>query len=395
MPDPLNSSSHPPERDITRGPSTAMSPITGPNAASTDAASPSTDENGAERDGPRTRSAKSGDPENLESFVALAYSRKGQRIGMKKKVAISIAQGSPPEDAVWHRIQELAKSDVLLAVPKQMLLAAIPNKGTTRAWLQVLEACLAALRANPASSELVPLLLTADGGSDKVDEILEQAAGFRFATITRPGSTKLLSKSQVAMLRANVTGIAALWMVAVRGAASHVVLRSLHEWVWSAETRRTNAVTDTWRRLLEVRDPTALGLACEAFVSAAEHARRDADSARASEAAALQRIGDLEATSAQLKAQLDHEKLANEDLRKAELQAALDADAALSHAKDDYERLRTRVLRRLTREVELLDEGMLAIKREPPKLHVMTDHGDRALTGLREEIKSLQKEAGL
>ncbi|KAA0212488.1 MAG: hypothetical protein DYG94_14570 [Leptolyngbya sp. PLA3] len=344
-------------------------------------------------DGPPPVRAKAEDPDNLQSFVALAYARKGQRIGMKKKVAVAIAQGPPPDDAVWARIQDLARHDVLLAVPKQMLLAAIPNKGTSRAWSQVLEACLAALRVHPASSELVPMLLSANGGG-RVDELLDQAAAFRFDTIPRPGSTKPLSASHTATLRANVTGTVALWMVAVWGVASPTVLRSLHERVWSTESRRASAMTEAWRRVLDVRDPSALGLACDAFVSEANHARRDADAARTSEAAALRRMADLEATITQLKAQLDQERSTNEDLRRAATQASRDAEAALSHARDDYERLRTRVLRRLTREVELLDEGMLAIKREPPKLHVMTDHGDRALSGLREEIKALQREAG-
>jgi chromosome segregation ATPase len=149
---------------------------------------------------------------------------------------------------------------------------------------------------------------------------------------------------------------------------------------------------DIWRRILDVRDPSALGLACDAFVSETDHARREANAARASEAAALKRASDLEVTLAQLRAQLDQEQNTIQDLRRAATQAARDAEAAQSHARDDYERLRTRVLRRLTREVELLDEGILAIKRDPPKLHVMADHGDRALSGLREEIKALQKE---
>lgn len=237
------------------------------------------------------------------------------------------------------------------------------------------------------------MLLSANGGG-RVDELLDQAAAFRFDTIPRPGSTKPLSASHTATLRANVTGTVALWMVAVWGVASPTVLRSLHERVWSTESRRASAMTEAWRRVLDVRDPSALGLACDAFVSEANHARRDADAARTSEAAALRRMADLEATITQLKAQLDQERSTNEDLRRAATQASRDAEAALSHARDDYERLRTRVLRRLTREVELLDEGMLAIKREPPKLHVMTDHGDRALSGLREEIKALQREAG-
>ncbi len=354
----------------------------------------SSDADASTQGGPPAVRAKAEDPENLQSFVALAYARKGQRIGMKKKVAIAIAQGPPPDDAIYARIQELARNDVLLAVPKQILLAAIPNKGTSRAWSRVLDACLAALRVHPASSELVPMLLSANGGSDKVDGLLDQATAFRFGTIRRPGSTKPLSASHAAMLRANVTGTVSLWMVAVWGVASQTVLRSLHERVWRTESRRASAVDEAWRRILDVHDPSALGLACDAYLSEAIHARQDADAARASEAAVQRRMVDLEATLAQLKAQLDQERSTNEDLRRATAQASRDAEAALSHARDDYERLRTRVLRRLIREVELLDEGMLAIKREPPKLHVMTDHGDRALSGLREEIKALQREAG-
>jgi hypothetical protein len=334
------------------------------------------------------------DPANLQSFVTLAYARKGKPIRMKKKVAIAIAQGPPPDDAVWACIQDLARNDVLLAVPKQMLLAAIPIKGISRTWSQVLEACTTALRVHPASSELVPMLDSANGGGDRVDDLLDQAASFRFATITRPGSSKPLSASQAAMLRANVTGIAALWLVAVRGIPSDIVVRSLHERVWSAECRRASTLADTWRRLLDVRDPTALGLACDAFVSEAHHARRDADAARRSETAVLGRMADLEAKIARLQGELDQERSTNEDLRRAAIQASRDAEAALSHARDDYERLRTRVLRRLTRGIELLDEGMLAIQEEPPKIHVMTDHGDRALSGFREEIKALQREAG-
>lgn len=365
-----------------------------PPAAVVRDADRSKDANASTQEGPPAVRAKAGDPENLQSFVTLAYAKKGKRIGMKKKVAIAIAQGPPPDDAAWARIQDLARNDVLLAVPKQILLAAIPNKGTSRAWARLLEACLAALRVHPASSELVPMLQSASGGSDKVDGLLDQATAFRFGTIHRPGSTKPLSVSDVAMLRANVTGTVALWMVAVWGVASQTVMRSLHERVWSTESLRASAMTEAWRRILDVRDPSALGLVCDAYVSEADHARRNADAARASEAAAQRRMADLEATLATLNAQLDQERSTNEGLRRAVVQASQDAEAALSHARDDYERLRTRVLRRLIREVELLDEGILAIKREPPKLHVMTEHGDRALSGLREEIKALQREAG-
>lgn len=77
----------------------------------------------------------------------------------------------------------------------------------------------------------------------------------------------------------------------------------------------------------------------------------------------------------------------------AALEEIRDHQTAVTHLRDDFERLRTRVLRRLSRELDLLDEGMGAIRREPPRLHVMLDHGERATSGLREEIKNLEREA--
>ena len=72
--------------------------------------------------------------------------------------------------------------------------------------------------------------------------------------------------------------------------------------------------------------------------------------------------------------------------------ADFDADTLLIHAKDDHERLRTSVLRRLIRGVELLHEGMLAIQHNPPKAHIMADHADRVINDLRGLIESMQSD---
>ena len=59
------------------------------------------------------------------------------------------------------------------------------------------------------------------------------------------------------------------------------------------------------------------------------------------------------------------------------------------HLSDDLEHLRSRLLRRLKAEVGLLDEGLHALRRDPPKIRVMEDHAERALEGLKKEIKEL------
>lgn len=67
-----------------------------------------------------------------------------------------------------------------------------------------------------------------------------------------------------------------------------------------------------------------------------------------------------------------------------------EAEIALAHAKDDHELIRTRVLRKLLLSVDLLNEGLLAIKRDQPKIHVMIDHSERVMDDLRKEIALLQ-----
>ena len=63
-----------------------------------------------------------------------------------------------------------------------------------------------------------------------------------------------------------------------------------------------------------------------------------------------------------------------------------------AHLRDDYEKLRGQVLHRLRQEVTLLEEGLYALKKEPPKIHVMVDHAERAIQGLRREIERIVRD---
>jgi hypothetical protein len=360
------------------------------------AASPNTDSHRSPTGAtvaPRTAAKRRPEEQHdLESFVALAYARMGKKIVMSKKTAIAIAQSEPPDEDLCGRLSELARKDILLAVPKQLLLSGLPYKAVPKAWSRVREVCGLALRLHPASSELASVLAAASQGGDGPDKVLEHISRLNCSSLAHPRDNKSLSRGQVRTLRTNLTDTAALWMTAVCGIDSQLVIRSLHEHIWGEESRRMKSLAEKWRRLLLVRDTGSLGLACDAFVLAAEQLRGDAESARTGETAALRRAADAESHLTQLTAQLGLEQQANADLRKRLHEAARDHEVAISHHRDDFERLRSRVLRRLSREAELLDEGMLAIRRETPKLHVMIDHGDRALCGLREEIKALQLE---
>ena len=74
--------------------------------------------------------------------------------------------------------------------------------------------------------------------------------------------------------------------------------------------------------------------------------------------------------------QLQRERLEEEDQK--------------AYLRSDYEELRGRVLHRLRQEVTLLDEGLHALRKQPPKVHVMEDHAERAIDGLKKEIARIR-----
>jgi hypothetical protein len=64
-------------------------------------------------------------------------------------------------------------------------------------------------------------------------------------------------------------------------------------------------------------------------------------------------------------------------------------DNALIHALDSREQMRARLVRRLRADIELLDDGLTALDRDPPKIHVTQDHISRVLQSLRAELTLL------
>ena len=70
----------------------------------------------------------------------------------------------------------------------------------------------------------------------------------------------------------------------------------------------------------------------------------------------------------------------------------IERENEIAHLRDDYEQLRGRILGRLREEISLLNEGLHALRRVPPKVHVMVDHAERAIDGLKNELKQLRGE---
>jgi len=63
----------------------------------------------------------------------------------------------------------------------------------------------------------------------------------------------------------------------------------------------------------------------------------------------------------------------------------------VAHLLDDLETMRGTTLRRLTDDVALLREGLHALRRDQPKVHIMVDHAERVIDALTAHIKQLQR----
>ena len=64
----------------------------------------------------------------------------------------------------------------------------------------------------------------------------------------------------------------------------------------------------------------------------------------------------------------------------------------LSRLRDAYESLRGLTIRRLRQEISLLSDGLHALNQPTPKIHVMVDHAERAIDGLKSELARILRD---
>lgn len=368
-----------------------------PNRTATDAAptaSPSTDTPAAQPLPHSKHSSKKPQPiVSLEQFIEHAYSKKGKRFSLRKQDAIAIAEAPLPPDTFSDRLRMLGREDRLLSVPKEMLLAVLPRKGNAKAFRRILDMVTAALHAHPVSADVLSEHDESQTPTDIVSALLLRAGAVDLKSLDAHDDHKPLTSAQVLTLRNNLVMTLALWASATFGISQQSLVREMFECVWKRDASRETTDAHKWRRLIDAKAPVAAGVIASAFVRDADEQRRLYQEAQRREQRESARAQDLEAELAALNDRMVTVQRTIATLEQDIVANRAQADSRESHLRDEFERLRTRLLRRLTRELELLDEGILALRRDPPKVRVMEDHADRAASGLREEIKALTSEA--
>lgn len=359
-------------------PSTSASETTRPSASP-----PLAERKPATKKGPKF--------DDFEAFVRYAYSRKGQRVSLTKKDALHLAEAPMPEEAVFGAaLADLVQADRLLAVPAQFFLAGIAHRRILPFWRQVERTYCSILRQHAASAAVFDSLQAARAEGAPNWPVIEAVSDpFYIASLSSVAPDKNLKKSEASRLQGNVIFNVVLWLTQLAKADLRSVVQALHRYRWSSALATVPKELDRLRLLQKLTDDAAAGLVASAFVADAEEQRDAAKAAAAREAETAAALADAQHRADVLGRRVE-ELTARVRSLQGEIKHTVEQhDAALAHAADDHERMRSRLVRRIEDEVDLLQEGLSALRRDPPKTHVMEDHAERAISGLRSELRSL------
>lgn len=329
--------------------------------------------------------------ETLEQLIDHAYARKGQRVSLPRKSLVRIAQTPQMSESAETSLLDRARADIALTVTRQLLVVAESLDQFGRLQQELLRFIGASLRQHPVLASDRSLV----AGQCAIDapepsEAIAVVARHDLSTFDRVSQAGLKSKAQLKELRINLLHSLALWFFLRRRTPLHQLIGLLLAQLWSREAEAIKVEGVRLRRILEVRDSAALGIACLQFAQDAREQARVAEAAKRTERAAVEKTDELSAKLDTLQAELRKAKAEIVNLRAAEAEQTRLHEDELLHLRDALEHLRTRALRTLKTEIALLEEGLHAARLTPPKVHVTIDHAERAISALREEAKRLE-----
>lgn len=333
---------------------------------------------------------------NLEQFIAHAYGLKGRRVPLKPKVERQIAQDPRLSQEALDRLSELINKDKLFAVPRQLLLVARQ--------VETYPGLRGALR-DFVRERMLGHPLFSQSGLQAAIRNLEEAPppemGLKaLAQATKDclaeEQAKSLKDSEFDQLRTNAANCLAIWLTDARGLSVSAVIDMLYAALWAPGAKKLGTDTSKLEALTGVADFAGIGVACEGYrrqanerLVASEAAVREAESLREQVTTLRTELESAKAAIEAAQTALNH---ANTELKTQTEAIRKEADTKAAHLRDDLEQQRTRLLRRLDADVKMLEQGLQALTRDPPKVHIMVDHAERVTEALREEIKKLKGE---
>ena len=354
------------------------------------------EEIGIENDKPKQKTQKPKknlrpEIQSLAQFIEFAYSRKGQRISLPPKAEKALYKNYVIDPEMKSSLLKLAENDILLAVPRQLLLASRNILGYPQVKKELKDFIELVLKNHFIFSQNdLSAALNNLPDSPSPQQALIRVGKANMPTSEENPLTNHYKSTDQNALRANAAYCLAVWFFESKGFQIDQITQMLYTALWKPNSPESADDTTKLRTLTEIRELSGIGLACSVFKKETEkHLVIAAETIRNQEAL-NEKIRLLESEKNRIKHEQEEGVVKIRDLENELINERKAHALTRVHLGDDKEQLRARVLRRLKTEANLLEEGLHALRRNPPKIHVMDDHAERVLDGLYMEIKELE-----
>ena len=344
-------------------------------------------------EGPK-KTAKRAKRPPIGTFAELIQTTYGTKTGVKtlQKAGTKALLSAPTlNESERGELLELARTDKTLENTKQLMLLSVRSEAPKIA-NALREFAREVLKRHALFQQPAMAGLLANPQSMSMDT----AVGTLIATdvkLLTEHSENPLPKNQVDRCRTNAVRCLLLLLWATQGTSVERIQRCLQKYVWGPKARRYRSEKQKLEALVTSRDPSTASVTFTLLEDRLLEQEQRAQTAARAEEHAQTRNRQLEQKVTQLEDKLRHTTGECEHLRQ-DLHESREAHTTKeAHWRHEYETLKGQTLRRLNEDSALLEEGLHALQREPPKVDVMIDHAERAIDGLKRAAERIRREA--
>lgn len=340
---------------------------------------------------------------SVEELIRFAYQQNGKRLSLPAAVVGKIAAEAQLDDDASEPlvtlVVELLDRDPLLAVPPRVLAFAASAKPPIHLRRRLQRTMAVALRRHVLfdSRRLQGALddppndfeSVLDGLRDAADRVTPERMGLEIEALTASQRSKLYGNATISLTL--LLALRDAWTV-------DTVVDVLYRRLWRDGIDAADRLASIGA-LADARDVAALASMGRVFVRQRRDAERLASQAQDEAERALRRAlsadAELAGRDETIRAlERRSSELANEIIGLRE-SLAVEAQSRVhdrSHHVDDYEALRTRIVRVLDKQVELLSDGLHALREGAAE--VTEEFVERTIASLSRELAQLRGQGG-
>jgi len=336
---------------------------------------------------------------DVESFAQLliyAYGLKGRKVTLKSKAEKQVAKNLLINPVEQEQIQLLIKSDVILSVPRQLLLLAIQTQSCPQLRKALRDFVYEVLRTHALFQRgEIQLFFSNVDETLKSEDVLKLLSASEQQFFTEE-SIKALKPNVFVQLKNNAVNCMAIWLVGVKGLTVSMLSDALFAGHWKLGASALKNDNDIFRAITDIPDAAVVGVVCHEYQRIAKDKQLIAERAESQLWELKNQITEHVSINEKLEAEIERQKNSiTENISEHAKQLDLikhKHEIECVHLREDAELLRTRVVRRLTSDLELLENSLEALRRPAPKTHVAIDAMERVSDALRKELVFLKGE---